>query len=145
MSYESCCFLSPVIFHIHLACKCSLYLMEVILILRVWVEIQWIPCYFYEVCEKMMSWNELNVQGILIGHYVLEITYCLYYYINKDPNLSHLGKRSFDYRNVTAPDKNAWCESVEKIVYVSLQSFRNNIKPSTKNNLWSIIRKHMNT
>ena len=29
-------------------------------------------------------------------------------------------------------DKDAWCESVKKIVYVTLQSFRNNIKPSTK-------------
>ena len=30
------------------------------------------------------------------------------------------------------PNKDEWCESVEKIVYVTLKSFKNNIKPSAK-------------
>ena len=126
-------FLSPTVFHIHqLVCHFSLNFMEVISLLRAWIELQWTPCYFCTVCEKMMKGNELKVRGIFIGHYVLEKMYRLYYYRKQDPKQSHPGKRFFDYRNVIVPDKDAWCESVEKIVYVTLQSFRNDIKPSTK-------------
>ena len=56
----------------------------------------------------------------------------MYYHRKKNAKLTHPEKRFFDYRTVTVLDNNAWCESVKKIVYVTFQSFRNNIKPSTK-------------
>ena len=126
-------FLSPVLFHAHqLVCHYSLNFMEVISLLRAWVELQWTPCYFCAVCQQIMIQNELKIRGISIGHYVLEKTYRMYYHRNKNAKLTHPGKRFFDYRTVTVLDKDAWCESVKKIVYVTLQSFRNNIKSSTK-------------
>ena len=125
-------FLSPVVFHIHqLVCHYHLNFMEVISLLRAWVELQWTPCYFCAVCEKIMNKNELKVRGMFIGHYVLEKMYRMYYH-RKENSLSHPGKRFFDYRNVRVPNKDEWCESVEKIVYVTLKSFKNNIKPSAK-------------
>ena len=41
-------------------------------------------------------------------------------------------------------DKDAWCESVKKIVYVTLQSFRNNIKPSTRKEFLDIYKAMFN-
>ena len=118
--------------------------MEVISLLRAWVELQWTPCYFCAVCEKMMHQNELKVRGMFIGHDVLEKTYRMYYHRKKDPKLTHPGKRFFDYRNVSVPDKDKWCDSVEKISYVTLQSFKNNIKPSTKKECLEIYKATFN-
>ena len=138
-------FLSPVVFHIHqLVCQHSLNFMEVISLLCAWVALQWTPCYFCTVCDKMMSTNGLQVRGIFIGHYVLEKIFCMYDHRNKDAKLTHPGKRFFDYRNVSVPDKDEWCESVEKIVYVTLQSFRNNIKPSSKKKCLEIYKDTFN-
>ena len=88
-------FLSPVVFHIHqLVCHYNLNFIGVISLLRAWVELQWTPCYFCAVCEKMMNKNELKVRGMFIGHYVLEKMYCMYYH-RKENSLSHPGKRFF--------------------------------------------------
>ena len=118
--------------------------MEVISLLRAWFELQWTPCYFCTVCEKMMHQNELKVRGMFIGHYVLEKTYCMYYHTKKDPKLTHPGKRFFYYRNVSVPHKDEWCHSVDKISYVTLQSFKNNIKPSTEKECLEIYKATFN-
>ena len=88
-------FLSPVLFHAHqLVCHYSLNFMEVISLLRAWVELQWTPCYFCSVCQKMMILNELKIKGIFIGHYVLEKTYCMYYPRKENAKLTLQGKGS---------------------------------------------------
>ena len=56
----------------------------------------------------------------------------MYYHRKENSKLTRPGKRFLDYRTVKVLDKDAWYESVKKIVYVTLQSFRNNIKPSSK-------------